>query len=723
MSVAQWPEHMPAEGRLAQGKDAWDLGQGNLCDPRAECSQTLHISLFFDGTNNNDDADNKDWRDSHFKTHTNVARLFSVSKHLPDDGLFSFYIAGVGTPFPKLGEPDYSQDGKATAAGFDQRCVWGMIRVLNAVHYAITRDGKKALIGDENAKAICNAAARGKPSKLMDKIRILGVTHSNRFDDGPQNLMVRQIWINVFGFSRGAACARVFVNKLVNEWGPGNRLSDQTGRRALPYQVNFVGLFDTVASVGLPDSTRSVVDWDRFAGHSGFTKNGGLNVPGTDKVRACAHFYSIHEQRMSFPLDTIRIKDHYPGTLRRWEIGYPGVHSDVGGGYGPGDQGKARDGDSSKLSQIPLHDMYVAALRQGVPLMLEDAIAKRDDLREAFAIHPATIAAFNEWRRSLYAVSSVEETLRFGMGQMLSWRTLRAQIGTGQYITERAFFKAAPEDIKTPRRIDIDVEKAERDDPECKRLNAEITRLRKERSEAQNPRSYPASHIGVSELSAAISEHETLLTRRREVLYGEQAGKNLPARPGEGAGDIVTNDRSDLREGAEQMRLLLGYLYPDQLAKWQVDKEEFPQHPGDMRPEQPPVFSVKHEQPGADTPRVTLVSSGVIFHAARTSLIQAWRPADDVMAAPDAGVVGFLRCHTSPEALSSLDKTVIALYDDYIHDSKAWFRIPFFNEYAPGGYGWPRVIFADNDDRKPYLALAPAANQSGERGGGDYAIA
>lgn len=721
MNVVQWPEHMPDGGRLRQSKEAWGWGSGQVCDPQGECPQTLHISLFFDGTNNNDDRNNKKWRDSLFKTHTNVARLYSAAKDVPDEGVFSFYIPGVGTPLPELGELEYSSGGKALADGFDQRCVWGLIRLLNAVHYAITRDLTNPLVRDSNAKAICDAAANGNTAKLMDKIRILGITHSNRVDDGPQNRAIKKIWINVLGFSRGAACARVFVHKLINEWGIGGHLSDQSGRRSLPYEVNFLGLFDTVASVGLPDSTRTAVDMDMFDGHFHFARNGALNVP--DEVRKCVHFFSIHEQRMSFPLDTIRRGDVYPKPLRCREIGYPGVHSDVGGGYGPNEQGKARDGDGSKLSQIPLHDMYIAALKQGVPLMLEDAISKRDDLRADFAIHPATISTFNAWRRSLYAVSSVEESMRFGMGQLLSWRTLRAQVGTGDYVIEHAFYQAAEEDAKTPRKVSQDVEKAERDDPECQQLNAEISRLKQERSEPQNFSNYPAYRGDAPDYAAEIQKNNVLLQRRREVLYGRVAGKQDPARPGEGADEIVTNDRSDLREGAEQMRLLLGYLYPDQLTRWQVDRQEFPWHPSDRRPPQPPVLSVSHEQRGADTPRVTLAGSGFLFHSARTSLRRSWNADDDVLAAPMAGVVPFLKLHTSDEAMKRLDDSVIALYDNYVHDSRIWFRIPYFNEYAPGGYGWPRVIFTGDDDRKPYLALAPAANQPGEGIDGDVAIA
>ncbi|MGA7817850.1 hypothetical protein [Caballeronia sp.] len=75
----QWPEQMPASGRVTKEESdvAWGTGICRVMDPTMSCPQTLHITLFFDGTNNNDAEDNKLWRDSKKKTHTNVARLFN----------------------------------------------------------------------------------------------------------------------------------------------------------------------------------------------------------------------------------------------------------------------------------------------------------------------------------------------------------------------------------------------------------------------------------------------------------------------------------------------------------------------------------------------------------------------------------------------------------------------------------------------------------------------
>ncbi len=65
---------------------------------RFKCCQSLHISLFVDGTNNNDDNDTK-------KNHpSNIAKLFHASlrgREAEKKGYFSYYMPGVGTPFPK----------------------------------------------------------------------------------------------------------------------------------------------------------------------------------------------------------------------------------------------------------------------------------------------------------------------------------------------------------------------------------------------------------------------------------------------------------------------------------------------------------------------------------------------------------------------------------------------------------------------------------------------
>ncbi len=49
----RWPEAMSEGGRLKsrEADDAWVTGYCGVVDPLLSCQQTLHTSLFFDGTN------------------------------------------------------------------------------------------------------------------------------------------------------------------------------------------------------------------------------------------------------------------------------------------------------------------------------------------------------------------------------------------------------------------------------------------------------------------------------------------------------------------------------------------------------------------------------------------------------------------------------------------------------------------------------------------------
>ncbi|MFM0241203.1 T6SS phospholipase effector Tle1-like catalytic domain-containing protein [Paraburkholderia phytofirmans] len=716
MSI-QWPEAMPNGGRLqlSESEDAFRDGALRMHDETRSCQQTLHISLFFDGTNNNDDKSNP-LRDSLKYCHTNVARLFNVAIEKHTDGLFPFYIPGVGTPIPDIGENTYLQMGKAMAKGFNGRCLWGFIRVLNAVYETVAPDRTHLLIPVDKAKPLCAAGANGDMSGFNDLIQILGVTHKDAIDNGDKPRTIRKVWINVIGFSRGAAGARAFVHKLVNEWAPGGNLVKFSGKYAIPYQVNFMGLFDTVASVGPPDSTRAAVDIGSFDGHFAFASDGAMRIP--DSVRYCVHAFSIHEQRMSFPVDSIRDVGGYPGGVRL-EIAYPGVHSDVGGGYAPNEQGKGRNSgagndDSGKLSQIPLHDMYVHALKYGVPLTKGDKILAAPQLRTDFSLSPQTITAFNDWRKTAGPIGSIEDAIKHGMTEMLAWRTLRAKVGTADYVTEQEFFRLAQEDSMTPHKVALDVDRARKTDPEYQTLADRLSKLLAEKSRLADNRTYPTNTPRIAELDGQISATRESMDRRTEAICGSvghpEKKDPSPARPGEGPCDVTTNDQNDLRQGAEEMRLLLGFLHPEQRKiPWQVTETvsahsvyENSPYAGQTRT----TLSVSHDHPGSDSPHVALAESGILLATTWSTILSNFSTGDDLLAAPARGVTSFLKKHASLEAAARLRPEAIHLLDNYVHDSRIWFRVPWFHEYAPGGYGWPRVIFVGGTQRIAYLGLA-----------------
>lgn len=726
MSVLRWPERMPETeaGRLPEGADAYGIGCGKVADPQSSCERILHVSLFFDGTNNNDDEKNQ-WKDSRNQSHTNVARLFNAAIERPDQDMFKFYIAGVGTLFPELGEDTYHSLGKGFAKGFGRRCVWGYTRVLNALYESIRGDRKVRIFEDLLARKVCEAldAGRGSPD-LKRQESVLATAQQNRKDDGQRNRVIKKVLINVIGFSRGAAGARVFVNKLMKDWAPGGKIVG-----SIPYEVNFVGLFDTVASVGPPDTINGVIQSDKFDGHFAWANDGRLNIPAA--VNRCVHFFSIHEQRMSFPLDTVRMGDSYPqGAANLLEVAYPGVHSDIGGGYVSGEQGKARDGDQDKLSRIPLHDMYIEALKAGVPLLLHDEIKMVPPLLRDFKITPGVIKAFNAWLESVDPISTVEDAMEFGMRQNLMWRTLRARIGTGSYVTEQPFFAHCKQDKLTPNQVEKRQKMLEKQDAELLRLQAELEKLQREWDRAARAVGSAGDLGQIDEMMAGMARLDNLqpkittkefeVERRQEALYAQVAGKEaIEARPGEGADEIVTNDRSDVLEAAEEFRLLLARLSPEERAVWQAEfitvlRPPSPEHIGinvgktvlsAYENSVNRMCVVRQDRPSSDSNRVVMVRSDA---RVMVGALLPYLPEDDVVLEPAPEIVEYLRKWTSAaevDAFAIKHKAAIKLFDDYIHDSRAWFRVPHFHEYAPGGYGWARTFFVGNDTRVRHLGI------------------
>lgn len=307
------------------------------------CSKEIHVGVFFDGTNNNRDRDKRD------NSHSNVVSLFDVH-HLDADDHFKYYIPGVDTKFKEVGELGEDAGGKTFAAGGERRIHYAMLQVYNAVCSAATKtdlltagemsDMVTSTFSD-NALSTWWRLGDARMNAIFDRIdgRLMKAIEGRR----PR---ITKLHLSVFGFSRGAAEARVFCKWIQMA------SRDRVGTAAL--DLPFLGLFDTVASVGLADSGpigRGFMDW----------ASGNLDIAGVEKT---VHFVAAHELRFSFPLSTTRIgKTYGQGTK---EYIYPGCHSDIGGGYGPGAQGKARGGRSSLLSQVPLRDMLFEALNAGV---------------------------------------------------------------------------------------------------------------------------------------------------------------------------------------------------------------------------------------------------------------------------------------------------------------------------------------------------------------------
>ncbi|WP_312544280.1 T6SS phospholipase effector Tle1-like catalytic domain-containing protein, partial [Pantoea eucalypti] len=401
-----------------------------------------------------------------------------------DDKYYKYYIPGVGTPFPEVNDLDFSMMGLAAATYGEDRINWGLLRIIDALKRTTTK------------KSLSNGVSWSAVNKMATSVASFGLTGAaNRFETfqsllkemtpdlqkalvpvEPGKPKLLGIKLYVYGFSRGAAAARAFVNwlsELLPKPEEGKDKPEQclaVDGLKIPLSVEFLGLLDTVASVGVAHIAPVV------EGHMGWA-NGTQELPAEKTygglVKKCVHLVSSHEQRLCFPLDSIRRPDgKYPANSL--EVVYPGMHSDLGGGYPPGDQGKANaEDDGFLLSQIALHDMYSSAFQAGAPLKIpEDSLPselKSDDWRKMplsvgkkFFIDEVLSGRFNAWREITLGLTahdeplspeqaanydpprapvSLEKALENQMGWITAWRINRYAGGT--YKTQRFYVDSA----------------------------------------------------------------------------------------------------------------------------------------------------------------------------------------------------------------------------------------------------------------------------------------
>ncbi|NQD93691.1 type IV secretion protein Rhs [Pseudomonas sp. CrR25] len=278
---------------------------------------TLRVGFFFDGTGDNaanvargeqcranqhgyDAADERalleycpphqlDPMSSYGRQRTNIARLYDLYRSDADRPLgrtdrkavLRVYVEGVGT---KTEQPDQQ---------FPDMALGG---------------------GETGVIAKVESAAGGFMAQL------------DLFTQSSPDLAISIIEVDVFGFSRGAAAARHFVNDLRR--GISSLLAKAMHNGEAPLiegfgwrfgedvRVNLVGLFDTVAAIGgLSDG------WD-----VNDDQNGDLQLYlAPDSAKRVIHLVAGDEYRHNYSLNST-----HPNFA---EIVLPGAHGDIGGNY------------------------------------------------------------------------------------------------------------------------------------------------------------------------------------------------------------------------------------------------------------------------------------------------------------------------------------------------------------------------------------------------------
>lgn len=415
MTVIYTGSPVPLDGmRRLNAREAAQRDKAMNClrSPQAtQCKGQVHVGLFFDGTGNNDQwtepgtAGTQRARNKH----SNVARLFDVHLNEPENGFFRYYVPGVGTPFKDIGDTsDWQYDNLGMGLGYRgaDRINYGILSVLNAVSRYLTDAPLLDLSSTGNLASTLGQIPTGPiaPEGTFRWTALTAVEERLASVVKAHQRKVIQINVSIFGFSRGAAEARAcafWLSQICERQGGGMMLA------GVPLRIGFMGLFDTVAAVGLGDVTPFT------QGHMAWAEGTQSIHPA---VEECTHFIALHEQRASFPLEA---------AVGRGNIGYPGVHSDVGGGYWPGEQGKAMPewGKSPHLSQIPLIDMHFAAIKGGVPMKTIEEIRADAGLARSFSTDERLLTTYNGWLASLQIKrGDIREVTSSHAQQYIRWR-------------------------------------------------------------------------------------------------------------------------------------------------------------------------------------------------------------------------------------------------------------------------------------------------------------
>jgi Ca2+-binding RTX toxin-like protein len=227
-------------------------------------TEVLRIGAFFDGTGNNKKNDLAIGDGSQ----TNVAKLYQLYE---DKGYKARYEEGVGTEAYKEGGATLSKEA------------------INDIRNGTIKVGDLYNSGSMGF----GTTAKYHVKSMLDKIDTI-------IKQNPD----KKIIIDVYGFSRGATEARDFVNEI-------NKIYTNVDGGSV---VGFVGLFDTVASIG-------------FAADYDFDLNLNLDTKSAEKI---FQIRAEDEMRSNFPLDSLKNSE----CSNIAEISLRGVHADIGGGYG-----------------------------------------------------------------------------------------------------------------------------------------------------------------------------------------------------------------------------------------------------------------------------------------------------------------------------------------------------------------------------------------------------
>ncbi len=194
---------------------------------------------------------------------------------------------------------------------------------------------------------------------------------------GPESPL--QFDIDIVGFSRGAAAARDFANRVLRRRDNGYYRELVDGG-CVSIDIRFLGLFDTVLSTHVGDFE--------------------LGIP--EAVGHAASLIAANEHRRAFPLESIFASSDARGfASNRVEVSLLGAHADVGGGYACIDLSACDGGDLSDIALLWMREQAAAQGVAFVPLPPEHRridVPVLHDETSSFLFHDPDPAADREVR-------------------------------------------------------------------------------------------------------------------------------------------------------------------------------------------------------------------------------------------------------------------------------------------------------------------------------------
>ena len=384
------------------------------------------------------------------------------------------------------------------------------------------------------------------------------------------------------------------------------------------------------------------------------------------------HLVAAHEQRSCFPVDSIRRKadaddPHCPSTYRQGtaEYIYPGMHSDVGGGYPPGDQGRAAEGGHLVLSQIALHHMYSEAYKIGAPLQAPSK-AFSNELKERwpwlvmsdatyleYAVGSMLIERFNTWLDAMDN-GPLEEVMAREAGLITGWRISRYAKGRANHTD--AYVKV----MKNGPQADM--------------------------------------------TSEEVDAFETLHNMQLEEDAANRAGSSAPVWSESQLATQKTNQATKLEYERRTGTTSANAFNTSKMYEPNLDCRQLLNAMADFRRDYVPEWSLSAGE---------IFSLGTLANTLVGGLVYMTNSQDEAQHYADLRKAGEMNYAAlfGADGKSLNDKVfpIIRLFDEHVHDSRAWFMNAALNEREVfSDYFRYRGIFFDNESNNELSLLVTA---------------